>query len=188
MSVHARALGSNDKTGVVEYDSEVNELIPLSETTELFQQQAAQVINCLHDGSCTNLSGGLSKGMAQQKEDKYINWDDMAQPELAGGGTDSASWVLVDGNDNASSVSSASSLSSLVHHLDCANIVVAAYRGTSAGASKPLLRAFVVGNATAKPEKGSKGSISRRRGASDGNQKAPGIQHRRQDLHVRLRL
>jgi hypothetical protein len=84
-----RLLGSNDKLGVVEYDSEVNELIPLSKTTELFQQQAAQVINSMRDGSCTNLSGGLFKGIAQQKEDKYINWDDMAQPEIVGGGTDS---------------------------------------------------------------------------------------------------
>jgi Mg-chelatase subunit ChlD len=153
-------LGPNDKLGLVEYDSEVNELIPLSKTTELFQQQAAQVINSMRDGSCTNLSGGLFKGIAQQQDDVYINWDDFAQAELVGGGSDSASWVLVDGNDAASLVSSASSLSSLVHHLDGANLDVATYRGTSAGASKPQLRAFV-SNPTAKPEKGTKGSISR---------------------------
>jgi len=105
-------LGLNDKIGVVEYDSEVNEIIPLSKTTELFQQQAARVINSMRDGSCTNLSGGLFKGIAQQQADMYINWDDLAQAKLVGGDTDSASWVMVD--DATSSVSSASSLSSLV--------------------------------------------------------------------------
>ena len=148
-------LGPNDKLGVVEYDSEVNELIPLSKTTELFQQQAAQVINSMRDGSCTNLSGGLFKGIAQQQDDVYINWDDFAQAELVGGGTDSASWVLVDGNDAASLVSSASSLSSLVHH---SKLDVTTCRGTSAGASKPMLRALV-SNPAAKPEKGPKGSM-----------------------------
>jgi Mg-chelatase subunit ChlD len=129
-------LGLNDKIGVVEYDSEVNEIIPLSKTTELFQQQAARVINSMRDGSCTNLSGGLFKGIAQQQ-------------------ADSASWVMVD--DATSSVSSASSLSSLVQHLDVANLDAATYCGTSAGTSK---QAFV-GNTAATWGKGSKGSSSR---------------------------
>ncbi len=68
------------------------------------------------DVSYTSLRGGLFKGIVQQKEDKYINWDDMTEFELVGGDTDSTSWVLVDGNDTASSVSSVSSLSRLVHH------------------------------------------------------------------------
>jgi Mg-chelatase subunit ChlD len=151
-------LGPNDKMGVVEYDSDVNELIPLSKTTELFQQQAAQVINSMRDGSRTNLSGGLFKGIAQQQADMYINWDDLtSQAKLVGGDTDSASWVLV---DDASSVSSASSLSSLVQHLDVANLDAATDCCTSAGTSKPLQQA-VVGNTAAMWAKGLKGSSSR---------------------------
>jgi Mg-chelatase subunit ChlD len=151
-------LGPNDKMGVVEYDSDVNEVIPLSKTTELFQQQAAQVINSMRDGSCTNLSGGLFQGIAQQQADMYINWDDlMSQAKLVGGDTDSASWVLV---DDASSVSSASSLSSLVQHLDVANLNAATYCCSSEGTSKPLQQA-VVGNTAAMWAKGLKGSRSR---------------------------
>ena len=151
-------LGPNDKIGVVEYDSDVNELIPLSKTTELFQQQAAQVINSMRDGSCTNLSGGLFKGIAQQQADMYINWDDLTpHAKLVGGDTDSASWVLV---DDASSVSSASSLSSLVQHLDVANLDATTYCCTSAGTSKPLQQT-VAGNTAATWAKGLKGSSSR---------------------------
>ena len=106
-------LGPKDKLGLVEYDSEVNELVPLSKTSELFRQEAAQIISSMKDGSCTNLSGGLFQGVKQQQDNTYLNWDDLAASNVL---DDPASWVMV---DDASSVSSASSLA---NHLGRANL------------------------------------------------------------------
>ena len=107
-------LGPQDKLGVIEYDSDVNELIPLSKTSQLFQHEAAHVIDSMREGSCTNLSGGLFKGVSQQQANTFIDWGDLASAGAKE--DDAASWVMV---DDASSVSS---VSSLANHLDDANL------------------------------------------------------------------
>eukprot|EP00286_Rhodomonas_abbreviata_P029581 CAMPEP_0181310846 /NCGR_PEP_ID=MMETSP1101-20121128/12810_1 /TAXON_ID=46948 /ORGANISM="Rhodomonas abbreviata, Strain Caron Lab Isolate" /LENGTH=603 /DNA_ID=CAMNT_0023417515 /DNA_START=73 /DNA_END=1884 /DNA_ORIENTATION=+ len=68
-------LSSNDKLGLVEYDTFVNELIPLSRTSDTFKTEAATVISRMETGSCTNLSGGLFEGLKQQQKNKFIDWD-----------------------------------------------------------------------------------------------------------------
>eukprot|EP00961_Rhodomonas_salina_P224940 3041279-Rhodomonas_salina.1 len=50
-------LSSQDMMGLVEYDSHVNELIPLSRTSEMFKTEAKNVIESMQAGTCTNLSG-----------------------------------------------------------------------------------------------------------------------------------
>eukprot|EP00961_Rhodomonas_salina_P265511 3589265-Rhodomonas_salina.1 len=64
-------LSSQDKMGLVEYDSHVHELIPLSRTSELFKTEAKSVIESMQAGSCTNLSGGLFKGVKQQQANTF---------------------------------------------------------------------------------------------------------------------
>eukprot|EP00287_Rhodomonas_sp_CCMP768_P030364 CAMPEP_0202853296 /NCGR_PEP_ID=MMETSP1389-20130828/90412_1 /ASSEMBLY_ACC=CAM_ASM_000865 /TAXON_ID=302021 /ORGANISM="Rhodomonas sp., Strain CCMP768" /LENGTH=528 /DNA_ID=CAMNT_0049531845 /DNA_START=20 /DNA_END=1606 /DNA_ORIENTATION=- len=75
-------LASNDKLGVVEYDSFVNELIPLSRATDDFKTEAATVINRMTSGSCTNLSGGLFEGIKQQQTNTFV--DSSFKPPAAG--------------------------------------------------------------------------------------------------------
>ena len=102
-------LGGNDKLGVVEYDSEVNELIPLTKTSSSFKREAGEVIACMCEGSCTNLSGGVFQGISQQLSNNFIDWDDRVVADAA------SDWVVV---DEAASVSSTSSLSSLVGQME----------------------------------------------------------------------
>lgn len=65
---------ATDKLGVVEYDSSVNELVALSKTDPLFKAEASRIIRTMTDGSCTNLSGGLFKGVEQQQKNQYVDW------------------------------------------------------------------------------------------------------------------
>jgi Mg-chelatase subunit ChlD len=116
-------LGPQDRLGVVEYDSEVNELVPLSKTSELFKQQAAKAIDSMNSGSCTNLSGGLLQGIMQQKTNTYVEWEELAS---AGNDDDASSWVMV---DEASS--SLSSVSSLANHMGDARLDVSSVVGAS---------------------------------------------------------
>jgi hypothetical protein len=125
-------LGRRDKLGVVEYDSEVLECVPLSQTSELFRREAAIVISSMCEGSCTNLSGGLFLGVGQQKGGTYIDWDGIAPSASA---HDAADWVLVD--DDASSVSSTSSL---VDRLYGANLQTPC-RKASGALQSPIKRA-----------------------------------------------
>eukprot|EP00287_Rhodomonas_sp_CCMP768_P005503 CAMPEP_0196724340 /NCGR_PEP_ID=MMETSP1091-20130531/6229_1 /TAXON_ID=302021 /ORGANISM="Rhodomonas sp., Strain CCMP768" /LENGTH=616 /DNA_ID=CAMNT_0042066449 /DNA_START=26 /DNA_END=1877 /DNA_ORIENTATION=+ len=67
-------LSSKDKMGLVEYDSDVNELIPLSRTSDVFKQEAQTVIARMEAGSCTNLSGGLFEGVKQQQANVFVDW------------------------------------------------------------------------------------------------------------------
>ena len=112
-------LSSSDKLGVVTYDSHVNEIIPLSRTTEGFKSQARSIISGIHAGSCTNLSGGLFKGIEQQVTNKYLDWEQAAErttppspsaPSEAP--SDTSSFVQVDVGDTASVVSNADSMAS----------------------------------------------------------------------------
>ena len=48
-------LGSRDKLGVVQYDSHVSELIPLSRASVAFKTESKRVIASIDAGSCTNL-------------------------------------------------------------------------------------------------------------------------------------
>ena len=48
-------LGSRDKLGVIEYDSEVHELIPLSRASAAFKTESKRMISSIEPGSCTNL-------------------------------------------------------------------------------------------------------------------------------------
>jgi len=48
-------LGSRDKLGVIEYDSEVHELIPLSRASAAFKTESKRMIASIEAGSCTNL-------------------------------------------------------------------------------------------------------------------------------------
>ena len=84
---------------------------PLSQTSELFRREAALVIDSMREGSCTNLSGGLFQGVAQQKGGTYLDWGGIAPS--ADDDDASSSWVMVD--DDASSVSSMSSLANHLH-------------------------------------------------------------------------
>ena len=68
-------LGSRDKLGLVEYDSHVNEVIPLSKTSAAFKAESKRMISTIEAGSCTNLSGGLFQGIQQQIDNVYIDWD-----------------------------------------------------------------------------------------------------------------
>jgi hypothetical protein len=108
-------LGPRDKIGIVEYDSEVNELIPTSRTTKAFKREAEALLNSMRDGSCTNLSGGLFKGIEQQQAGTYLDWDDLSQEKGADTPLDGDSWVMV---DDAASATSMSSMSSLAHRVD----------------------------------------------------------------------
>ncbi|CAG9461294.1 unnamed protein product [Pedinophyceae sp. YPF-701] len=67
-------LGNTDKLGVVQYDSTVQELLPLSKTCDQFKDAANDAIKRMRDGSCTNLSGGLFKGVQQQLANRYLDW------------------------------------------------------------------------------------------------------------------
>jgi len=69
-------LSSQDKLGVVTYDSDVQELIKLSRTSESFKAEAKRVVKGVKAGSCTNLSGGLFQGVKQQQDNTYVDWDD----------------------------------------------------------------------------------------------------------------
>jgi len=68
-------LGSRDKLGLVEYDSHVNEVIPLSKTSAAFKAESKRMVSTIEAGSCTNLSGGLFQGIQQQIDNVYIDWD-----------------------------------------------------------------------------------------------------------------
>lgn len=72
-------LGRRDNFGLVEYDSNVYETIPLSNNTINFQEEAKNLIDTMSSGTCTNLSGGLFSGIQQQRENMCIHWDD-SQP------------------------------------------------------------------------------------------------------------
>ena len=87
-------LGPRDKIGVVEYDSAVNELIPPSRTTEGFKREAESLLNSMHEGSCTNLSGGLFKGIEQQQASTYLDWDDLSKTSSSATEMDGDSWVM----------------------------------------------------------------------------------------------
>ena len=113
-------LGPRDKIGVVEYDSAVNELIPPSRTTEAFKREAQALLNSMREGSCTNLSGGLFKGIEQQQAGTYLDWDDLSKTPPSATALDGDAWVMV---DDASSASSMSSMSSLAHRVDQAQLV-----------------------------------------------------------------
>ena len=73
-------LSTRDKLGVIEYDSFVNELIPLSQASGRFKTEAERMIGTIHAGSCTNLSGGLFKGIEQQISNEYVAWDQQDSP------------------------------------------------------------------------------------------------------------
>uniref|UniRef100_A0A7S0WEN2 VWFA domain-containing protein n=1 Tax=Hemiselmis tepida TaxID=464990 RepID=A0A7S0WEN2_9CRYP len=73
-------LSSQDKLGVVIYDSDVQELLQLARTSEAFKAEAKRVVRSINAGSCTNLSGGLFQGVKQQQDNTYIDWDDGAPP------------------------------------------------------------------------------------------------------------
>merc|ERR1719487_16993 len=111
-------LSSSDKLGVVEYDSRVNEIIPLSRATETFKSEARSMISSIQAGSCTNLSGGLFQGIEQQVGNKYIDWERAAvhqpQPPSApfGPPSETSSFVKVDGDDTASVISDTDSIAS----------------------------------------------------------------------------
>ena len=126
-------LGRRDKLGVVEYDSDVHECVPLSQTSELFRREAALVIDSMREGSCTNLSGGLFQGVAQQNGGTYLDWGGIAPS--ADDDDASSSWVMVD--DDASSVSS---MSSLANHLHDAQLQTPC-RGGSGALQSPGKRA-----------------------------------------------
>lgn len=127
-------LGRRDKLGVVEYDSDVHECVPLSQASELFRREAALVIDSMREGSCTNLHGGLFKGVGQQKSGTYLDWDGRA-PSADDDDASSSSWVMVD--DDASSVSS---MSSLANHLHDAQLQTPC-RGGSGALQSPGKRA-----------------------------------------------
>ena len=111
-------LSSSDKLGVVTYDSHVNEIIPLSRTTEGFKSEAKSIISGIHAGSCTNLSGGLFKGIEQQVTNKYLDWEEAAEPtsppspSAPSEAPSDTSFVQVDVSDTASVVSNADSMAS----------------------------------------------------------------------------
>lgn len=69
-------LGKKDKLGVVQYDSDVDELIKLARTTDGFKDRANVVVRSMKSGSCTNLSGGLFMGVKQQQDNRYYDWDE----------------------------------------------------------------------------------------------------------------
>ena len=48
-------LGSRDKLGVIEYDSEVHGLIPLSRASAAFKTESKRMLASIEPGSCTNL-------------------------------------------------------------------------------------------------------------------------------------
>jgi hypothetical protein len=68
-------LSERDKHGVIEYDSGVNELIPLSKTSAGFKPEAERVIASIRSGTTTNLSGGLFMGIEQQRRGTFVDWD-----------------------------------------------------------------------------------------------------------------
>ena len=58
-------LGSRDKLGVVQYDSQVNELIPLSRTSAAFKTESKRMIASIEAGSCTNLRCAHARSAAR---------------------------------------------------------------------------------------------------------------------------
>jgi len=145
-------LGYSDKLGVVEYDTNVNELIKLSKTGATFQKEAANMISGMRDGSCTNLSGGLFQGIAQQQSNTYIDWDDLAPAASTNSSADA--WVMVeDDMVSLSSASSVSSMSSLANHLDDASL-------TSHAGALPLQPAVLAGMRNPRPMRGSRGFVT----------------------------
>ena len=79
-------LSAQDKLGVVEYDSDVNELLRLARTDNAYKAEAERIVNGMVDGSCTNLSGGLLKGIQQQQENRYLDWSLAEIPAKPEGG------------------------------------------------------------------------------------------------------
>jgi len=71
-------MSCNDKLGVVQYDSDVSELIKLSRTSPGFRDNARPVVASMKSGSCTNLSGGLFMGIKQQQDNVFYDWDEDA--------------------------------------------------------------------------------------------------------------
>jgi hypothetical protein len=76
-------MSCNDKLGVVQYDSDVSELIKLSRTSPGFRENARPVVASMKSGSCTNLSGGLFMGIKQQQDNVFYDWDEDAPPASA---------------------------------------------------------------------------------------------------------
>jgi hypothetical protein len=68
-------LSAKDKLGVVQYDSDVDELLKLARTSEAFKREAQIAVKNITPGTCTNLSGGLFLGVAQQQKNTYIDYD-----------------------------------------------------------------------------------------------------------------
>jgi len=69
-----------DRLGVIAYDSNVDELLPLSKTSPFFKEQATIVLRELASGTCTNLSGGLFMGVKQQQDNLFTDWDHLDTP------------------------------------------------------------------------------------------------------------
>ena len=113
-------LSSSDTHGVVEYDHNVTEIVPLSRASEDFKAEARNMISSIQAGSTTNLSGGLFQGIQQQVANKYIDWTGASeqqkqqQPPSAPSGppSDTSSFVHVDGEDAASVDSDVDSIAS----------------------------------------------------------------------------
>mmetsp|Transcript_84544 Transcript_84544/g.137040 ORF Transcript_84544/g.137040 Transcript_84544/m.137040 type:complete len:465 (-) Transcript_84544:443-1837(-) len=106
----------------------------------------------MRDGSCTNLSGGLFQGIAQQQSNTYIDWDDLAPAASTNSSADA--WVMVeDDMVSLSSASSVSSMSSLANHLDGASLA------SHAGAL-PLQPTALAGMRPPRPMRGSRGCVT----------------------------
>lgn len=73
-------LSAKDKLGIIQYDDQVQELLNLARTSENFKREAKVVVDRMVTGGCTNLSGGLFKGVEQQQRNKYIDYDALSGP------------------------------------------------------------------------------------------------------------
>lgn len=63
-----------DKLGCVAYDSTVSEMFPLCRVDNRMKGEAKGWINAIKADACTNLSGGLFKGIEQQQLNQYLEW------------------------------------------------------------------------------------------------------------------
>eukprot|EP00281_Chroomonas_sp_CCMP1168_P006584 CAMPEP_0206256522 /NCGR_PEP_ID=MMETSP0047_2-20121206/24816_1 /ASSEMBLY_ACC=CAM_ASM_000192 /TAXON_ID=195065 /ORGANISM="Chroomonas mesostigmatica_cf, Strain CCMP1168" /LENGTH=164 /DNA_ID=CAMNT_0053682975 /DNA_START=137 /DNA_END=627 /DNA_ORIENTATION=- len=81
-------LSAKDKLGVVCYDSNVDELIKLTRTTESFKGSANERIQGVNAGSLTNLSGGLFKGIEQQQGNTFLDFSPPSPPSSPSDGGD----------------------------------------------------------------------------------------------------
>eukprot|EP00873_Tetraselmis_striata_P014310 jgi/Tetstr1/434574/TSEL_023665.t1 len=62
----ATQMSKNDRLGVIVYDDEVDEVLPLSRMTAKNKSAVATVLDRVYAGGTTNLSGGLFQGISQQ--------------------------------------------------------------------------------------------------------------------------